>query len=423
MLLLILFALLTIGFVVASLFTSLTEKNVDIRAYEIPQAGSKEFKRLAESITGGLALPIESEIEIFNNGNTFLNDLLREIEAAQNSVTITNYIFKEGVMASKIMDTLTEASARGVEVRLLLDAHGSSKVPEEKIETLKEAGGKVAVFRPKSFRNLTRIHRRSHVRAIVIDGQMGYVGGLAFDDTWLGDGKGEKEWRDLMFKFEGRLAQATQDQFNALWRQTDGEILTGEKFYPNLPPTADGQHYFVSLLHTPAPDVSANLLDLIWLTINAAKDHIYLATPYLTPPEEIVEALKAAVERGVQVEIVVPGPHTDTKIIQSATRSYYERLLEAGVKIYEYQPGRFHTKFLTVDGHWSLIGSANMDNRSATLNVENIFGLESQPFAAKLEKEFKNNKAQAEERTQENFQPNLFKQAYYRTVSLFVRQF
>lgn len=421
---LIIFALLTIGFVVASLFTSLTEIPLSISSSDETKVGSPEFKRIVESITGSQAEAIDEPIEMFTDGNLFLADLLEEIEGAKNSVTMTNYIFKEGVMTERVIEALRQKAEEGVEVRLLLDAHGASKVPNEIIEALEEAGGRVTYFRPRSFRTLTRVHRRSHVRAMVMDGQVAYVGGVAFDDDWLGNGVGETKWRDAMFKLRGNMARATQDQFNALWRQTDGEILTGEKFYPNQQPTTDNQQkYFVSMLHAPAPDVSANLLDLIWLTITSAKNHIFLATPYLTPPDEIVDALKKAVERGVKVEIIVPGTYTDTKIIQSATRSYYERLLEAGVKIYEYQPGRFHTKFLTVDGHWSLIGSANMDNRSATLNVENIFGVEDKTLAEKLEAEFDSNKANAKERTLENFQPNIFKQAYYRTVTLFVKQF
>jgi cardiolipin synthase len=276
---------------------------------------------------------------------------------------------------------------------------------------------------------MTRLHRRTHVRAIAVDGSIGYVGGLAFQDEWLGEGLAPENWRDLMFKVRGTMASAVVDQFNSLWRQTDGEILAGEAFYPTEPAeqtssTSEGEGpWFVPLLHAPAPDISSDLLDLIWLTIAGARDHIYLATPYLTPPDEIVQALAEAVQRGVAVEVLVPGPYTDTKLVQSATRSYYQKLLDAGVRIYEYQPGRFHAKFLTADGEWSLIGSANMDNRSATLNVENVFGLEDKAFAATLEAEFATDRARAVEVTHTTFHPSPLKQAYYRLVALFTKQF
>lgn len=421
---LVIIGLLTILFILAALFTSLTEEAIEVSATEKPALDTPEFRRAVESIAGS-ARPLDSGIEVFADGNLFLADLITEIEGAERSVTITNYIFHEGEMTDKVFGALRAAAERGIAVRLLLDDHGANSAPKEKIEAIEQAGGRTERFRPVSFRTLTRIHRRTHVRAIVIDGVTGYAGGLAFQDEWMGDGMGEKEWRDLMFKFGGSLARATQDHFNALWRQTDGEILTGTAFYPPLPSPSEAKlgSYFISLLHAPAPDVSADLLDMIWLTISGAEERILLATPYLTPPEEIVLALKEAVLRGVIVEILVPGPHTDTKIIQSATRSYYEDLLEAGVKIYEYQPGRFHEKFLTADSHWSLIGSANMDNRSASLNVENVFGIEDKAFAGELEKEFAFGKEHAHQITAENFRPSLLKRAWYRTIALFTKQF
>jgi cardiolipin synthase len=414
----------TLVFVLAALFTSFTETHLEVRSTTPAPLGSAEFRSVLESITHTMPISPQSEIKIFGNGTLFLDDLVKEMDQATSSITMTNYIFEEGEMTERIIDTLEKKAKEGVEVRLLLDAIGSYNAPEAKLKELEEAGGKVVYFRPLRFRTITRIHRRTHVRAIVIDGVEAYSGGLAFSDEWLGDGKSEKNWKDLMFKYTGPMARVTQDQFNSLWRQTDGEILTGEKFYPTLSPVSESRdNYFVSLLHDPAPDLSADLLDLIWLTIEGAQDHIYLATPYLTPPPEIVEALTQAVARGVDVEILVPGPNTNSKVIQSATHSYYEKLLKAGVHIYEYQPGRFHEKFLTADNHWSLFGSANMDNRSATLNVENIFGVEDKVLAQKLVTEFQNDQKLSKEITQENFHPNIIKKLYYSLVSIFAKQF
>jgi len=418
------FALLTLLFIVMSLFTSLTEPSLNVSSTSRAKLGTLDFRTTVESLTGSTALSHNDSIEMFTDGSLFLEDLLEEIVSSTQSVTITNYIFTEGEMTNRTFDALIARAKEGVAIRLLLDAHGASKAPEDKLLELEKSGGKVARFRPVNFRTLTRIHRRTHVRAIVIDGKSGYTGGMAFQDEWLGDGVGEKEWRDAMFKYRGPLARATQNHFNALWRQTDGEILSGPKFYPRseVSETGSPDLYFISLFHAPAPDVSADLLDLIWLTITGAEERILLSTPYLTPPEEILKALREAVKRGVVVEVLVPGPHTDTRLIQSATRSYYQDLLEAGVKIYEYQAGRFHEKFLVADSHWSLIGSANMDNRSASLNVENVFGIEDRDLAEKLEKEFATNKLLSLERTTENFQPNIFKKTYYRVIALFTKQ-
>ncbi len=424
MLFTVIFSVGVVIFVIATLFTSLTERSLDVSSFSPVTLGTPQFRTVTEGIARTQALPLENEITVFNDGTLFLEDLLKEITVAQHSVTLTNYIFKEGVMTNSTFDALLERAEAGVEVRVLLDAVGGMGAPEDRIEKLKKAGAQIAVFRPTNFRSLTRIHRRSHVRTTVIDGKVGYLGGLAFQDEWLGNGTSPETWRDLMFKFTGSDARAIQNQFNSLWRQTSGEILTGPAFYPDAAPSEKINHdsYFIPLLHTPAPDVSADLLDLIWLTISGAERYIELATPYLTPPEEIVEALRQAVERGVEVSILVPGPHTDNRWVQSATRSYYKDLLKAGIRIYEYQPGRFHGKWLTADGHWSLIGSPNMDNRSAALNVENIFGVEDKLLAEQLEKEFAEDVAESREILPEEWHPNFFKELYYRLIALFTKQ-
>lgn len=420
---LITLGIVTVVFVMATLFTSLTEEALTVTATEHANLGTSPFRAAIESITGAPAQPLYSEVELFNDGSLFLKDLLKEIESAESSITITNYIFAEGEMTNATFDALIKKAEEGVKVRLLLDAHGALKSPEDKTEELEKAGGKVETFRSFSLRTLARFYRRMHVRAVVIDGKIGYTGGLAFQDSWLGNGMSENKWRDVMFKYHGELAKATQNQFNSLWRQTNGEILTGTDFYPApMNVSASSNSYFISLLHTPAPDMSADLLDLIWLTITGAEDHIMLATPYLTPPKEIIQALTDAVKRGVKVQILVPGPYTDSKLVQSATRYFYEDLLKAGIQIFEYQPGMFHSKWLTADGHWSLIGSPNMDTRSSVLNVENIFGLEDKKLADALEQEFRENLSHSKEILAENFHPNIFKKAYYRLTVLFAKQ-
>lgn len=160
----------------------------------------------------------------------------------------------------------------------------------------------------------------------------------------------------------------------------------------------------------------------MWLAITGAQDRIAIATPYFTPDRDIREALMEAAQRGVGVELLMPGPYTDAKLIQAATRAYYEDLLTAGVRIFEYQPGRFHEKTLTADGHWSIVGSANMDNRSATLNVENVFFVEDHKLAAALEREFALGKGRANEVTLENFNPNPLQRLYYNAARIFAKQ-
>jgi cardiolipin synthase len=425
---------------VATLFTNLTEHSPSLSATVPLPLGSPEFASAVEAITLSARQPLDGEIVVFNNGNDFHADLLAEIGRARRSVTMTNYIFRAGRMTNSTFRALAMSARRGVEVRVMLDWKGSTKAPDDLIAALEEAGGKVEKFRPLGFRFLTRLHRRTHLRAIVIDGTIGYTGGVAFDDGWLGDGAGEEQWRDLMFKYGGALARTTQDHFNALWRQTNGEILSGPDFYPgpeaglargdSVVATGDARSvgpapgsFFVALFHNPVPDLSTDLQDLIWLAIEGAQDRLFLATPYMTPDHDIREAIMDAARRGVRVEVVMPGPYTDAKPIQAATRAYYDDLLAAGVRIFEYQPGRFHEKTLTADGRWSIIGSANMDNRSATLNVENVFAIEDPRLAAALEAELELSKARSIEITRARWNPNPVERAYFNLARLFAKQY
>jgi cardiolipin synthase A/B len=461
------------AFAFVTLFTTLTEHTVELSSTVPLPLGSPDFVAAVESVVRSPRQPLGTDVQLFDDGNAFLADLLGEIGRAEHSVTLTNYIFREGAMANATFEAMTEAARRGVEVRLLLDWQGSTAAPEERIEALEQAGGRVETFRPLSLRYLTRLYQRTHMRAIVVDGEVGYTGGVAFDDGWLGDGVGEEQWRDVMFKYRGELARATQDQFNSLWRQTSGEILSGSDFYPTnetdaltrdtstarpdsqtitsasggasarfspargtsaasdtlMQPDSSGParaaegSWFLGLFHNPALDLATDLQHLVWMSIMGAQERILIATPYMTPDEDVRDAIMAAARRGVHVEVVMPGPYTDAKLIQAATRAYYDELLESGVRIYEYQPGRFHQKTLTADGHWSIIGSANMDNRSATLNVENVFMIEGPGLASALEAELEIAKGRAVEITTASWHPNFLQRFYFNAARIFAKQY
>lgn len=390
--------------------------------------GGPAFATAVEAVTRSARRPVDGEIALFDDGSVFLADLLREIRGARRSITMTDYIFRDGTMTRSTFAALTERARAGVQVRLLLDWNGSRHAPDDLLDSLRTAGGRVQVFRPLGFRYFTRLHKRTHARAIVVDGRVGYTGGIAFDDGWLGDGTGEEQWRDVMLKVRGSLARTVQDHFNALWRQTDGEILSGPAFYPTDGTSASAADtassgWYVGLFHSPVSDLSADLQDLVWLSIAGARDHLLLATPYMTPDRDIRNALMAAAQRGVRVEIVMPGPHTDAKLIQAATRAYYDDLLAAGVRIFEYQPGRFHEKTITADGRWSIVGSANLDNRSATLNVENVLALEDSALARSLERELDAVKGRAAEVTAATWRPSPLQRLYFNFARVFAKQY
>lgn len=428
---LIIIGAITVILVILVNFTGFSEKQVDTITAEHINLDTSEFYGTVESITGSNMIPLSStdKIEILNNGDEFLPDFISEINKAKKSVTITNYIFKEGQMMNSIFDALTTKAKEGVQVRVLMDGKGAIDRPKDKIKSLVDAGGKVETFRPLNLRGITRINKRTHVRAMAIDGKIAYTGGLPFSDEWLGDGTGgKKHWRDIMFKVNGMPARSIQNMFNTMWRQTTGEILAGEDYYPTLPPKVISdddcaRSCFTSLFHAPSPDLEKDLSQLIWLSIMGSKDHVYMETPYLLPDKNIFNALKDKAKQGVDVKILVPGPFIDSKIVQIASKSYYTEALEAGIKIYEYQSAGFHSKIFTTDGHWSIVGSPNLDNRSSTLNVEGVLLIEDEALAKNIEKEIAKDLGRSKEVTKENFKERWIVETLGRVSRLFSKQY
>ncbi len=352
----------------------------------VPPVGSPEFVHtLADSLT--LSVEKGDPITILNNGDAFLASLLKDIDNAHSSINIMVYIWDAGSMSDQIFKHLDAKLKEGIPIRIMIDAYGGSgALSRQEFKTFENLGGKTQVFHSLTFTpwNIVRNQKRNHRRAIIIDGKIGYAGGMAVSDTWLGDARNSGEWRDIMFRTTGSMAGDIQGAFAELWASSTGELLTGESFYPVAGKVQTGNITYVPLVSTPSPD-SLVMQKFILLSLLGAQDKIYLSTPYFLPDQSFRDALIMKAKAGVDVRILVPNEHNDSKSVRLASQYSYATLLENGVKIYEYQPTFIHTKTLVVDGSWSVIGSANMDNRSRKLNEENIFGISDKTFGAKLE--------------------------------------
>jgi cardiolipin synthase len=252
------------------------------------------------------------------------------------------------------------------------------------MDRLKALGGKVAVFRslePLPWKILQTI-KRNHRRAITVDGRIGYTGGVAVDDKWLGHARNPQEWHDLMFRFTGSAAQRLMGSFSELWMATTGEMLV----VPSYAGESEASPY-VTLSTSPSPDLFEGetfFLASLW----AAQKSIHVENPYFLSDASIRQALEEKARQGVDVVLLLPGDHTDEKSVRWAGQRVYQELLEAGVKIYEFQPTFTHAKLLVEDGQWSVIGSANWDNRSRKLNDEIFLGMADEGLASQLEKIF-----------------------------------
>lgn len=318
------------------------------------------------------------KVELLQNGDRFYPAMLEAIRGARETVNFEVYIFEPDEVGRQFMDAFMERARAGIEVRVLVDAFGSFKLKAKYRAELRQAGVKVERFRPFGFSNLVRIYRRTHRRAIVIDGKVAFTGGAAISKKWVGDVRTSHEWRDSMVQITGPLVGGIQAAFAENWVYCTGEILTGDRFFPPTEPAAGPCS--ISVASSPS-DAQQPVRQLFWLTMASARRRLWICNSYFIPDPRLRKAVIDRARRGVDVRILVPGNHTDAVPVQLAGRSYYQELLEAGVRMFEFQPSMMHAKTIVADDTWSVVGSANMDERSMELNEENIVGVADETLA------------------------------------------
>lgn len=319
-------------------------------------------------------------VTILNNGDAFYPSLLNDMNDAKSSIDFTGYIWEPGTISDQLFDMLIKKANEGVRVRLILDGFGGKSAPKESIQKLEAAGGIVTRFHPLRLGTIIRIYKRDHARAIIIDDRIGYTGGMSVADYWTGSAEDKDHWRDSMFRITGAPVLELKKTFTMLW-----EITTGEVLVPSLS-TDNKKTDLTSVAYTNlAPDQDLEELSTFLITsIAAAQTSISIETPYLVLEPRLQDALFAAADRGVAITLLLPGKYIDTKVVRFSNHYYYAPLLAHGIHVYEYQPTMLHTKFMVIDGHWSIIGSANIDTRSTYFNIENLMGIASPTFGAQL---------------------------------------
>ena len=381
---------------IITLFSSAGRRPGQLWATQAPPVSSAEFLSAISGVTGG-PLRTGGTAQLLNNGKEYLPAMLEAFRGAQKTIDFSAYIWEKGQISDQFLAVFLERARAGVQVRVLLDGMGGMQAPS--MDELKAAGGKVVVFRPARWGKFTRFHKRNHRRAIVIDGTVAFTGGAAVADHWLGDAANEEQWRDTMVRVTGPLAQTLQSAFADIWAFASGEILEGPDFFP---PAADtsvqepGGMVHTGLASLPASDLHPLRLFIAQSFLSAQK-RLYITTPYFVLDEEMRDVVAGRARAGVDVRILLPNDHTDAKLIRLTSHHYFEDLLAAGVKIYEYQPTMIHSKCIVVDGLWSVVGSANMDVRSIELNVENVLGIRDAAFAQALERTFQEDLKRARE--------------------------
>ena len=312
-----------------------------------------------------------NRVQLLNNGNESYPPLWRDIRLAQRTLTVQLYYCQPGAVADSLARYLAERARAKVRVLLLLDAFGASPLKKDKpwVKSLTDAGVEVRWLRPVRWYSVHKANNRSHVRAIVIDGRVGYTGGFGLADYWLGDGRHDEQWRDSNVRFEGPAVMQLQAAFAAAWVEATGEMLIGDLYFPRASflPVGPSQ---AGLLFTGPTTGSTTAERFMAVSIASARKTYYAANSYFVPDDDFRRLLVKAAKSGVDVRILTAGPKTDVKTTTYAGRARYPELLQGGVRIYEYQPTMMHSKTFVVDGLWSTVGSLNFDNRSLAFNNE-----------------------------------------------------
>jgi cardiolipin synthase A/B len=320
---------------------------------------------VAVAVLTGSQIVGGNEVTLVLNGDETFPRLWDDLRAATRSITVQMYYAEPGRVADTLRSILAERARAGVRVYLLYDAFGSN-FSNGYLDELGAAGVRAVAFRPLRFKNLWVVQNRSHIRGVVIDGRIGWTGGFGIDDKWLGAGRRPDEWRDTNVRFQGPAVRQLQAAFAAGWAEATGQLITARMTVD----TFAGGVAKTGLLYT-APTLGSTPAErYLALSIASAQQRLYITNAYFAPDANFMALLTRAAKRGVDVCLLVGGPLTDVRMARLAAHARYEKLLKAGVRIYEYQPTTLHSKTFVVDGIWVSVGTMNFDNRSLALNDE-----------------------------------------------------
>lgn len=382
--------LITLGAAFAlSVAISLLNRPTEVR-YDLPHSLGVRDPTFLPSVqaTEGPSMVDGNRVGILQNGDEIFPAMLGAIAAAKKSINLEAYIFWSDSAGIRFRDALSERASHGVEVRLLLDGVGSAKkLSRSDVEILRRSGCRVEFFRPIRPWMLDVINRRSHRRILVVDGKIGFTGGVGIAKMWEGNADSPEHWRDTQVRLEGPAVAEMQSAFQENWGEVTGELLVGEKFFPGLAQV--GNVLAAVVPSSPRPSSSASQT-LYSVAISSAEHTISLSNSYFVPNSESVGLLIAASQRGVNVRILVPGAINDVPMTKASGRATFGPLLRAGVKIYEYQPTMMHAKTMVVDGLFATVASTNFDNRSFRLNDEIDLAVYDGTVAGRLQQLFEN---------------------------------
>ena len=351
-------------------------------------ASSERGARLRRIVEGVIGVPATegNRIEDLRNGDEIFPAMLEAIERAECTIDFLTFVYWEGTIGREFARRLADRARAGVRVRVLLDAWGAKPIEKALVSEMERAGVRVRWFRPLRRFRPSEVNHRTHRKVVIVDEAVGFVGGVGIADEWLGNARNENEWRDTHFRVRGPAVDGLRAAFLDNWAETDPELFdVAIDRFPEQPKpgTAVAQS-----VRGASETGHSDVFTLFRTLCQVAERRLRITTAYFVPDEEIVNRLGGAAERGVEVQVLVPGPHADKRFVQLAGQGSYDVLLDRGVGIWAFQPSMLHAKIMTVDGVLANIGSANLNARSTGLDEEiNLVAID-QELATRLDDHF-----------------------------------
>ena len=420
MLTVLLTALATGALVLLALNFTAGEKKVQQQLPRLYSAAHPQFERALGSLLGPGIVGGNAVTELLN-GDQIFPPMLAAIKAAQKSVTFETYIYWSGDIGKQFADALSERARAGVPVHVLLDWVGSAKMEESYLAEMKAAGVLIEKFHKPHWYNLARLNNRTHRKLLVVDGQVGFTGGVGIAPAWTGHAQDPDHWRDSHYLVRGPAVAQMQATFLDNWLKVTGKVLHvlhGEAYFPAIAP-AGGQK---AQMFSSSPSSGSESMQLMYhLAITAAERSIDLSVAYFVPDDLTRKLLMDALARGVRVRLITPGEHTDTETVKAASRATWGELLQAGAEIYEYGPTMYHCKVMIVDQLLVSVGSTNFDNRSFRLNDEANLNVYDAAFAQRQTQVFEDDIRRSRRVTYEAWQDRPLREKVHETLTGWMR--
>jgi cardiolipin synthase len=353
------------------------EKQIEQTVARLYGTSDPQFDR-AMGVLLGPPIVEGNRFDVLVNGDMIFPAMLSAIRSARETITFESYIYWSGDVGRAFAEALAERARAGVHVHLLLDWLGSSKLDPAQLALMVKAGVEVRRFHEPRWYQLARLNNRTHRKLLIVDGKVGFTGGVGIADEWSGNAQDPMHWRDTHFRAEGPVVAQMQAVFMDNWIKVTGNVLHGAGYFPALAPTGASRGQMFSS----SPEGGSESMHLMYLlAVTASTRSIDLSSAYFVPDKLTQAALVNAAKRGVKIRIIAPGEHIDAETVRRASRASWGDLLRAGIEISEYQPTMFHCKVLVVDGLWISVGSTNFDSRSFAINDEANLNIDDAAFA------------------------------------------